>query len=139
MKTIKQHNTTALTGLGILRDLESFSLQDINEAIEELENNIGKNYFGDGWTEKLQVLYSLKKFSSKKSLNDEIRELKETLVNKFTEMYGQSEAWVKVFNMVADLQNQCKGRAFVRDGLIIELKKLTSSTEVATEVGEVSA
>ena len=41
--------------------------------------------------------------------------------------------------MVADLQNQCKGREFVRDCLIIELKKATSSTEVATEVGEVSA
>ena len=36
MITIKQHNTTALTGLGILRDLESFSLQDINEAIHQL-------------------------------------------------------------------------------------------------------
>lgn len=94
MITIKQHNTTALTGLGILRDLESFSLQDINEAIEELETKIGKLYFGDGWTEKLQVLYSLKKFSSKKSLNDEVRDLKEALVNKYTEMYGQSEAWV---------------------------------------------
>lgn len=124
MITIKQHNTTALTGLGILRDLESFSLQDINEAIEELETNIGKNYFGDGWNEKLQVLYSLKKFSSKKCLNDEVRELKETLINKYTEMYGQSEAWVKVSNMVADLQNQCKGRAFVKAGLIREVEKL---------------
>ncbi len=139
MITIKQHNTTALTGLGILRDLESFKLTDINEAIEELETKIGKSYFGDGWTEKLQVLYSLKKFSSKKYLNDEVSDLKEALVNKYTEMYGQSEAWVIVFNMVVDLQNQRKGREFVRDGLIIELKKLTSSTEVATEVSEVSA
>ena len=108
MITIKQHNTTALTGLGILRDLESFSLQDINEAIKELETKIGKNYFGDGWSEKLQVLYSLKKFSSKNYLNDEVRDLKEALVNKYTEMYGQSEAWVVVFNMVADLQNQLR-------------------------------
>lgn len=97
MITIKQHNTTALTGLGILRDLESFKLTDINEAIKELETKIGKSYFGDGWTEKLQVLYSLKKFSSKKCLNDEVRDLKEALVNKYTEMYGQSEAWVIVF------------------------------------------
>lgn len=54
-------------------------------------------------------------------------------------MYGQSEAWVIVFNMVVDLQNQRKGREFVRDGLIIELKKVTSSTEATTEVSEVSA
>lgn len=139
MITIKQHNTTAIAGLGILRDLESFKLTDINEAIEELETKIGKLYFGDGWTEKLQVLHSLKKFSSKKSLNDEVRDLKEALVNKYTEMYGQSEAWVIVFNMVADLQNQRKGREFVRDGLIIELKKVTSSTNVTKEIGEVSA
>lgn len=139
MITIKQHNTTAIAGLGILRDLESFKLTDINEAIEELEAKIGKSYFGDGWTEKLQVLYSLKKFSSKKYLNDEVRDLKEALVNKYTEMHGQSEAWVIVFNMVVDLQNQRKGREFVRDGLKIELKKVTSSTNATTEVGEVSA
>ncbi|MCJ1995698.1 hypothetical protein GYN67_03180 [Lactococcus piscium] len=95
MITIKQHNTTELTGLGILRDLDSFSLQDISEAIEDLETNIGapgtgKKYFGDVWNEKLQVLYSLKNFSSKKSLNDEIRDLKEAPINKFTRMYGQT-------------------------------------------------
>ena len=136
---MKKHNTSALAGLGILRDLESFDLKDIDEAIDDIQKNLGKNYVGDGWNEKLQDIYSLKKFPSNKRLNEEIIELKETLVNKFTEMYGQSEAWVKVFNMVADLQNQCKGRAFVRDGLIIELKEITSSSNVTTEFDEVSA
>ena len=68
MITIENSRTNPLTGLGILKDLESFNINDIDEAIQELEDNIGKSYFGKGWEEKLQVLYSLKKFAEKNGL-----------------------------------------------------------------------
>ncbi len=126
---MKKNTTTPLTGLGILRDLECFDLIEIEQGIQELENNIGplgtgKKYFGKLYEEKLQVLYSLKKFAENRQLNIEIHELKETLINKFTEMHGQSKAWVKVSKIVAGLQNQRKGREFLKDGLIREIEKL---------------
>ena len=124
MITIENSRTNPLTGLGILKDLESFNMNDIDEAIQELENNIGKSYFGKGWEEKLQVLYSLKKFAEKKQLAKEIYTLKEQLVERLTALHGKHEAWADVANLVNDLQAEGKGREFVRDGLKIELERL---------------
>ncbi|CEN28709.1 MAG: hypothetical protein L0F95_00840 [Lactococcus sp.] len=127
MITIKQHNTTAIAGLGILRDLESFKLTDINEAIEELETKIGKSYFGDGWNNKLQVLYSLKVFSENKKLVTEINSLKEILFNRLIVFKDKSQANVYISDIIGGLQAQGKGREFVRDGLKAEIEKLESS------------
>ena len=128
MITIENSKTNPLTGLGILRDLESFNINDIDEAIKELEDNIGKSYFGNGWSEKLQVLYSLKKFAEKKRLATEISKLKEQLVERFTAIYGKRKARPQVANLVNDLHAEgCavgKGREFVRDGLIAEIERL---------------
>ena len=124
MITIENSRTNPLTGLGILKDLESFNINDIDEAIQELEDNIGKSYFGKGWEEKLQVLYSLKKFAEKKQLAKEIYTLKEQLVERLTALHGKHEAWADVANLVNDLQAEGKGREFVRDGLKIELERL---------------
>ena len=124
MITIENSKTNPLTGLGILRDLESFNINDIDEAIQELEDKIGKSYFGNGWEEKLQVLRSLKKFAEKKRLNLEIYKLKEQLVERLTALHGKSTAWADVATLVIDLQAEGKGREFVRDGLIIELEQL---------------
>lgn len=124
MITIENSRTNPLTGLGILKDLESFNINDIDEAIKELEDNIGKSYFGKGWEEKLQVLYLLKKFAEKKRLATEIFRLKEQLVERLTAMHGKHKAWADVANLVNELQAEGKGREFVRDGLMIELERL---------------
>ena len=125
MITIENSRTTPpLTGLSILKELENFNIKDIDEGIKELEDNIGKSYFGNGWEEKLQVLYSLKKFAEKKRLAKEIFRLKEQLVERFTAIHGKHKAWVDVANLVNELQAEEKGREFVRDGLKIELKRL---------------
>lgn len=124
MITTENSRTKPLTGLGILKDLENFNINDIDEAIQELEDNIGKSYFGNGWEEKLQVLYSLKKFAEKKRLATEIFRLKEQLVERLTAMHGKHKAWVDVANLVNELQAEGKGREFVRDGLMIELERL---------------
>ena len=124
MITIENSRTNPLTGLGILKDLESFNINDIDEAIQELEDNIGKSYFGNGWEEKLQVLYSLKKFAEKKRLATEIFRLKEQLVERLTAIHGKHKAWADVANLVNELQAEGKGREFVRDGLKIELERL---------------
>ena len=130
MITIENSRTNPLTGLGILKDLESFNINDIDEAIQELEDNIGKSYFGKGWEEKLQVLYSLKKFAEKKRLATEIFRLKEQLVERFTAIHGKHKAWADVANLVNDLQAEEKGREFVRDGLKIELGRLENGLTV---------
>ena len=124
MITIENSRTNPLTGLGILKDLESFNINDINEAIQELEDKIGKSYFGNVWEEKLQVLYSLKKFAEKKRLAIEIYTLKEQLVERFTAIHGKHKAWADVANLVNELQAEGKGREFVRDGLKIEIERL---------------
>ena len=124
MITIENSRTNPLTGLGILKDLESFNINDIDEAIQELEDNIGKSYFGKGWEEKLQVLYSLKKFAEKKRLAKEIYTLKEKLVERLTVLHGKHKAWVDVANLVNELQAEGNGREFVRDGLKIEIERL---------------
>ena len=124
MITIENSRTNPLTGLGILKDLESFNINDINEAIQELECKIGKSYFGNVWEEKLQVLYSLKKFAEKKRLATEIFRLKEQLVERLTAMHGKHKAWADVANLVNELQAEGKGREFVRDGLKIEIERL---------------
>lgn len=124
MITIENKRTNPLTGLGILKDLESFNINDIDEAIQELEDKIGKSYFGNGWSEKLQVLYSLKKFAENKRLAKEISKLKEQLVERLTAIHGKHKAWSTVANLVNDLQAEGKGREFVRDGLMIEIERL---------------
>ena len=124
MITIENSRTNPITGLGILKDLESFNINDIDEAIKELEDNIGKSYFGKGWEEKLQVLYLLKKFAEKKRLATEIFRLKEQLVERLTAMHGKHKAWADVANLVNSLQAEGKGREFVRDGLMIEIERL---------------
>ena len=124
MITIENSRTNPLTGLGILKDLESFNINDIDEAIQELENKIGKSYFGNVWEEKLQVLYSLKKFAEKKRLATEIFRLKEQLVERLTAMHAKHKAWADVANLVNSLQAEGKGREFVRDGLMIEIERL---------------
>ncbi|WP_442761636.1 hypothetical protein [Pseudolactococcus chungangensis] len=130
MITIENNRTNPLTGLGILKDLESFNINDIDEAIQELEDKIGKPYFGNGWEEKLKVLYSLKKFAEKKRLATEIFRLKEQLVERLTAIHGKHKAWVEVANIVNDLQAEGKGREFVRDGLMIELERLENGLTV---------
>ena len=124
MITIENSRTNPLTGLGILKDLESFNINDIDEAIQELEDKIGKSYFVNVWEEKLQVLYSLKKFAEKKRLAKEIYTLKEQLVERFTAIHGKHKAWADVANLVNELQAEGKGREFVRDGLKIEIERL---------------
>ena len=130
MITIENNRTTPLTGLGILKDLESFNINDIDEAIQELEDKIGKSYFGKGWEEKLQVLYSLKKFAENKRLAKEIYTLKEKLVERLTVLHGKRKAWSTAANLVNELQAEGKGREFVRDGLIIELERLENGLTV---------
>ncbi|MDD3015341.1 MAG: hypothetical protein PHR41_02460 [Lactococcus chungangensis] len=130
MITIENSRTNPITGLGILKDLENFNINDIDEAIQELEDNIGKSYLGNGWEEKLKVLYSLKKFAEKKRLATEIFRLKEQLVERFTAIHGKHKAWADVANLVNDLQAEEKGREFVRDGLKIELGRLENGLTV---------
>ena len=124
MITIENNRTNPISGLDILKDLESFNINDIDEAIQELEDKIGKSYFGNVWEEKLQVLYSLKKFAEKKRLAKEIYTLKEKLVERLTVLHGKHKAWADVANLVNELQAEGNGREFVRDGLKIEIERL---------------
>lgn len=135
MITIENKRTNPISGLGILKDLESFNINDIDEAIQELEQNIGKSYFGNGWSEKLQVLYSLKKFAENKRLAKEIYTLKEQLVERLTVLHGKRKAWADVANLVNDLQAEGKGREFVRDGLMIEIERLENGLTAFDLIG----
>lgn len=51
MITIENNRTNPLTGLGILKDLESFNINDIDELSNYMQNR--KPYFGNGWEEKV--------------------------------------------------------------------------------------
>ncbi|HGT1268931.1 TPA: hypothetical protein ACMV4O_000618 [Enterococcus faecium] len=50
----------------LLNQLDSLELEEINQGIAELENNIGKTYFGNSFNEKLTVLYVLKNMQNTK-------------------------------------------------------------------------
>lgn len=59
----------------LLNQLDSLELEEINQGIAELENNIGKTYFGNSFNEKLTVcMYS--KHAEHKIICREINELK---------------------------------------------------------------
>lgn len=108
----------------LLNQLDSFELEEINQGIAELENNIGKAYFGKSFKEKLAVLYVLKRHADYKTICREINELKTQIFNEWMNITDIREARVKTFNTWVKYQNQLKEVEFVRDGLKYELEQL---------------
>lgn len=108
----------------LLNQLDSFELEEINQGIAELENNIGKTYFGNSFNEKLTVLYVLKKHADHKVICQEISELKNQIFSAWLNITDIREARLKTFNTWVKYQNQLKGVEFVRDGLKYELAQL---------------
>lgn len=108
----------------VLNILDRMKLEDINKGIDELENNIGKRYFGTSFKEKLTILYVLKKQADHKVICQEINELKNQIYSEWKNVTDIQDADVKTFNTWVKYQNQLKGVDFVRDGLKYELKQL---------------
>ncbi|MBU5581737.1 MULTISPECIES: hypothetical protein [Enterococcus] len=108
----------------LLNQLDRLDLEEINQGIAELENNIGKTYFGNSFNEKLTVLYVLKKHADHKLICREINELKNQILTAWLNITDIREARVKTFNTWVKYQNQLKGAEFVRDGLKYELEQL---------------
>lgn len=108
----------------LLNQLDRLDLEEINQGIAELENNIGKTYFGNSFNEKLAILYVLKKHAEHKLICREINELKNQILTAWLNITDMQEARVKTFTTWVKYQNQLKGAEFVRDGLKYELEQL---------------
>ena len=107
----------------LLNQLDSLELEEINQGIAELENNIGKTYFGNSFNEKLTVLYVLKTCRTQNNLSRNQR-AKNQILTAWLNITDMQEARVKTFNTWVKYQNQLKGAEFVRDGLKYELEQL---------------
>lgn len=108
----------------LLNQLDSIELDEINQGIAELENNIGKTYFGNSFNEKLTVLYVLKKHADYKAIRREISELKEQICEEWLLVTDLEEAKGKTFQTWGKYQNQLIDVEFVRNGLKYELEQL---------------
>lgn len=108
----------------ILNVFENFSLDEINEGIEELESTIGKTRFGNIYHEQLDILYTLKSHAIHKNISREVHDLKEQLKNEFLKTMDLEKANVKTFNLWVGYHNQGKGIEFDRDNLQLELDSL---------------
>lgn len=105
----------------VLKTLDSFSLEDIQQAIEEVNKQKGRVWFGKSCDNLQQVLYILAENAEKKLLNIEIHDLKQALVDKYKKDMDHACASAKVYNIWGFYQNKGKGQVFVRDALLKEL------------------
>lgn len=105
----------------VLKTLDSFSLEDIQQAIEEVNTQKGRVWFGKSYDNLQQVLYILAENAEKKLLNIEIHDLKQALVDKYKKDMDHACASAKVYNIWGFYQNKGKGQVFVRDALLNEL------------------
>lgn len=105
----------------LIKSLESVSLEEVTEAIDELKDKKGKNCFGKKYDDLLDVLYTLEEIAEKKALSKEVHLLKEELIAQFEPELGIDAARVKAFNIWGFYQNKGKGQVFVRDALLKEL------------------
>ncbi|WP_086351155.1 hypothetical protein [Candidatus Enterococcus clewellii] len=108
----------------ILIKLESFTLEEINEGIETLENSIGRTRFGNKYNEQLTILYTLRGHGERKLLNHEINEIKRQILDNLALKFSIREARVKTFQLWIKYHDQRKGNDFVRDKLRLELDRL---------------
>ena len=83
----------------LLNQLDSLELEEINQGI-------GKTYFGNSFNEKLTVLYVLKKHAEHKIICREINELKNQILTTWLNITDMQEARVKTFNTWVKYQNQ---------------------------------
>lgn len=108
----------------ILNQLNSFSLDEIQQGIDELENTIGFTRFGERYKDQLIILYKLKKNAEKKRLNCEVNALKNQLFERLAEIVPISIARSQTFNLWVKYKKQDKGAQYVRDSLQMELESL---------------
>lgn len=108
----------------LLKSLESVSLEEVTEAIDELKDKKGKNCFGKKYDDLLDVLYTLEEIAENSAFSKEVHLLKEELIARFEPELGIDEARSKAFNIWAKYQNQGKGLEFVKKSLIAELEEL---------------
>lgn len=109
---------------GILGTINQFTLEEITQGIEVLENSIGRTRFGNKYDDQLEILYVLKGHAEKRILNYEISELTNQIREALLREFNIKEARAKTFQIVVRYQNNGRGNEFVRDGLKKELKKL---------------
>lgn len=105
----------------LLKTLDSFSLEEIQQAIEEVNTKKERVWFGKSCDNIQQVLYILEKNAEKVLLNKEIHDLKQALVDKYKKDMDHACASAKVYNIWGFYQNKGKGQVFVRDALLKEL------------------
>lgn len=108
----------------IIRQLDSFSLDEIQQGISELESTIGSTRFGTRYDDQLVILYKLKKIAEMKRLNCEVNALKNQLFERLAETMPISIARSQTFNLWVKYKNQDKGAQYLRDSLQMELKNL---------------
>lgn len=108
----------------ILRQLDSYKLEEINVGIAELESSIDKTRFGRHYKDELAVLYVLREHAKYKETCTEIHDLKEQIFKEWLQKTDLKEARIKTFNTWVKYQNQLKGPEFVRDSLKYELEQL---------------
>lgn len=109
---------------GILETLNQFTLEEITQGIEVLENSIGRTRFGNKYDEQLTILYTLRGHAERKLLNYEISELTNQILETLLCKFSMKEARAKTFQILVRYQNQGQGNEFVRDRLKKELEKL---------------
>lgn len=114
----------------ILNTFEKFTLEEINQGINELESNIGRTYFGNPFKEKLKILYILREQKEKRVAMNEIPCLKKALIREFMKTCDYRTAEGKMFQIWVEYQNELKGALFVRDGLKSELEKIQAMVVV---------
>lgn len=108
----------------VLKTLDSFRLEEIQQAIEEVNTQKGRVWFGKRCDNIQQVLYILEEEAEKVLLDKEVHNLKQALIAKYKKIISPELANAKVYNIWVFYQNQGKGQTFVRDSLANELTKV---------------
>ena len=117
----------------ILNVLASFSLEEINQGISELEEKNGKIFLGSIFEERLEILNTLKKHAERSLVCREVSNLKQAIFVEWSKRTDLKTARAKTFCVWVKCQNQLKGIEFVRDSLKYELEQL-QHTEVTANV-----
>lgn len=115
----------------ILNDIELLTLEEVNQAIEELTTKMDKVLFGSHYRELLEILNTLKRHVDDRSLWHEISRLKQDIHDYWSVVVGKKTANVLTFQTWVRYQNELKGPEFVRDSLKKEITMLTENKAVA--------
>lgn len=94
----------------VLKTLDSFSLEDIQQAIEEVNTQKGRVWFGKSCDNLQQVLYILAENAEKKLLDKEVHDLKQALVDKYKKIWTMLALVLRFTIFGAFTKTKAKGK-----------------------------